>query len=41
MSDVQNIKESLTKMYKYILGKYIDNNKANEVKDLKGISKVV
>ena len=40
-SDIQNIKESLTRMRRYILGKSIDSNKANEVKDLEGIGKAV
>ena len=39
-SDVKNIKESLTRMRKYILGKSIDGNKANNIKDLEGIDKV-
>ena len=38
-SDMQNIKESLTRMQKYILGKLIENDKTNKVKDLKGIGK--
>ena len=41
VSDVKNIKESLTRIHKYILGKFIDGSKANNVKDLEGISKVV
>ena len=40
VSDVKNIKESLTRMYKYILGKSINGDKANNVKDLEGIGKV-
>ena len=38
-SDVQNIKESLTRMWRYILDKSIENDKANKVKDLEGIGK--
>jgi len=40
-SDVKNIKDSLYKMCKYILGKSIDGNKANEVQDLKDVGKAV
>ena len=36
--DIKNIKESLIKMHKYILGKSIEDNKANQVKDLEDIS---
>ena len=39
VSDVKNIKESLIRMCKYILGKSIDSNKANNIKDLEGIGK--
>ena len=39
-SDIQNIKESFTRMHRYILGKSINSDKANEVKDLKGVSKM-
>jgi len=39
-SDVKNIKEFLSRMHKYILGKTIDSNKANKVWDLKGVGKV-
>ena len=39
-SDVKNIKDSLSKMCKYILDKTINNDKANNVKDLEDISKV-
>ena len=39
-SDVKNIKESLSRMHKYILSKSINNNKANDIKDLEGIGKV-
>jgi len=38
-SDIKNIKESLGRMQKYILGKAIKNNKANSIKDLKGVGK--
>ena len=37
-SDVKNIKDLLIRMCKYILGKYIDSNKANSIKDLKDVS---
>jgi len=40
-SDVQNIKKSLTRMWRYILGKSIDNDKANEVKNLEDIGKAI
>ena len=40
VSNVKNIKNSLSRMHKYILGKTINNDKANDVKDLEGISKV-
>ena len=40
-SDIQNIKESLTRMWRHILDKLIDNNKANKVKDLEGMGKVM
>jgi len=36
--DIKNIKESLIRMCKYILGKYIDGDNANNVKDLKSVS---
>jgi len=36
-SDIKNIKELLIRMCKYILGKSIDGNKANKIKDLKDI----
>ena len=40
--DIKNIKESLYRMQKYILGKAINSDKANDIKDLKGgIGKVV
>jgi len=38
-SDIKNIKDSLIRMHKYILGKTIDGNKANSVKDLKSVGK--
>ena len=40
-SDIKNIKDSLVRMCKYILGKSIEGNKTNSVKDLEGVSKVV
>ena len=39
-SDIKNIKESLHRMQKYILGKMINGDKANDVTDLEGVSKV-
>ena len=39
VSDIKKIKESLIRMCKYILGKTINGDKANSVKDLKGIGK--
>jgi len=39
-SDIKNIKNSLSRMCKYILGKTIDGDKANKVQDLKGVGKV-
>jgi len=39
VSDIKNIKDSLIRMRKYILGKAIEGNKANSIKDLKGIGK--
>ena len=38
-SDIKNIKESLFRIEKYILGKGVEGN-ANAIKDLKGIGKV-
>ena len=38
--DIKIIKNSLTRMCKYILGKSINNNKANDIKDLEDIGKV-
>ena len=40
-SDIKNIKKSLFRIEKYILGKGIDSNKTNEIKDLEGLGKVV
>ena len=40
-SDTLKIKESLLKMQKYISGKSIDGDKANEVEDLKGMGKAI
>ena len=39
-SAIKNIKESLQRMQRYILDKAIDSNKANDIKNLKGIDKV-
>ena len=39
-SDISNIKESLGRIQKYILGKTIESNNANNIKDLESISKV-
>ena len=41
VSDALNIKESLTRMHKYIASKSIDNNKTNDVKDLNGMGKAI
>jgi len=38
-SDIKNIKESLFRMEKYILGKDIDGSKANDIKDFEGLGK--
>jgi len=38
-SDVKNIKDSLSRMCKYILSKSIDGDKVNEVQDLKDVGK--
>ena len=38
-SDIKNIKESLSRMEKYILSKSIDGNKANNIKDFEGLDK--
>ena len=40
-SDTLNIKESLSRMRKYILGKSIKNSGANNIKDFKGIGKAM
>ena len=40
-SDTLNIKESLSRMRKYILGKSIENSGANDVKDFKGMGKAM
>jgi len=40
-SDTLNIKESLTRIQKYITGKSIDNDKANNVKNLNGMGKAI
>jgi len=40
VSDIKNIKESLGRMQKYILSKTIEDDKANDIPDLKGVSKV-
>ena len=39
--DALNIKESLTRMQKYIASKSIDNDKVNDVKDLNGMGKAI
>jgi len=39
-SNIKNIKESLQRMQRYILGKAINSNKANDIKDLEEIGKV-
>jgi len=38
---MKNIKESLRRMQKFILNKTIKGNKANDIKDLEGVGKVV
>ena len=40
-SNIKNIKNSLHRMQKYILGKVINGDRANDIKDLKDVSKVV
>jgi len=40
-SDVLNIKESLIRMKKFIAGKSINSNKANNIKDLKSMGKAI
>ena len=39
-SNIKNIKESLHRTQKYILGKSINDDKANDVKDLESVRKV-
>ena len=39
VSDVKNIKDYLFRMHKYILGKAIEGNKVNSVKDFEGVGK--
>jgi len=38
-SNIKNIKESLQRIQRYILGKAINGDKANDIKDLEGVSK--
>ena len=38
-SNTKNIKDSLTRMCKYILGKSINKNKTNSIRDFKSIGK--
>jgi len=38
--DIKNIKESLSRMEKYIFSKDIDGNKANNIKNFEGLGKV-
>ena len=40
-SNILNVKESLIRIQKYIVGKSIDGTKANEVKDLMGMGKAL
>jgi len=40
-SDVKNIKDSFSRICKYILGKSINGDKANKVQNLKGVDKAV
>jgi len=40
-SDTLNIKESLTRMQKFIAGKSINGDKANDLKDLNGMDKAI
>ena len=40
VSDIKNIKDSLSRMCKYILGKSINDDKANNIKNLEGVGKV-
>jgi len=37
--DIKNIKDSLIRIQKYIIGKSINDNSANQIKDFKGIGK--
>jgi len=39
--DVLNIRESLFRMHKYILGKSIGNDGANNIEDFKGMGKAL
>jgi len=41
VSDALNIKESLTRMRKFIAGKSINSDKANDLKDLNGMGKAI
>ena len=38
-TSIKNIKESLGRMQKYILGKAIESDKTNNIKDLKEVGK--
>jgi len=40
VSDIMNIKKFLIRMWKYIISKSIEGDKANNIKDLEGIGKV-
>jgi len=40
-SNINNIKESLGRIQKYILGKTIERDNANNIKDLEGVGKAV
>jgi len=40
-SDIKIIKDSLSRMCKYILGKSINKDKTNEVQDLESIGKAI
>jgi len=40
-SNIKNIKDSLYRMLKYVMGKSINEENANDIKDLEGIGKVV
>ena len=39
--DALNIKESLSRMHKYILGKSIENSSTNDIEDFKGMGKAM